>query len=103
MQRPVIIFDFGNVVGFFDYTRIYERFTPILAINLEELRLRLQRGGFAELLVQFESGRIAPTVFADNMMAQLGLEIPYEDFVRMGRHFLAQRTLGPRYRIPRVA
>jgi FMN phosphatase YigB (HAD superfamily) len=82
MYRPVIIFDFGNVVGFFDYTRIYERFTPILGINLEELRLRLQQGGFADLLVQFESGRIAPTVFADNMMAQLGLKIPYEDFVR---------------------
>ena len=43
MHRPVIIFDFGNVVGFFDYTRIYERFAPILGIDLEELRLRLQR------------------------------------------------------------
>ena len=82
MPRPVNIFDFGNVVGFFDYTRIYERFTPILGIDLEELMLRLQRGGFAEVLAQFESGRIAPTVFADNMMAQMGLKIPYEDFIR---------------------
>jgi glucose-1-phosphatase len=82
MRQPVLIFDFGNVVGFFDYGRIFERFAPILGIEAGEVRLRLQEGGFAELLSQFECGRIAPTEFADNMMAQLGLKIPYEEFVR---------------------
>jgi HAD superfamily hydrolase (TIGR01509 family) len=82
MRQPVLIFDFGNVVGFFDYTKIYERFTPMLGIELNELKQRLQEGGFAELLIEFESGRIAPTAFADDMMAQLGLKIPYEEFVR---------------------
>jgi len=82
MRQPVLILDFGNVVGFFDYGKIFERFAPILGIEAGEVRLRLQEGGFAELLSQFECGRIAPTEFADNMMAQLGLKIPYEEFVR---------------------
>ena len=82
MRQPVLIFDFGNVIGFFDYTKIYERFTPILGIGLDELRRRLHEGGFAQLQIQFESGQIAPTDFADHMMAQLGLKIPYDEFVR---------------------
>jgi glucose-1-phosphatase len=82
MRQPVLIFDFGNVVGFFDYAKIYERFTPILGIELDELKRRLDEGGFAELMIQFESGRIAPTEFADHIMVKLGLKISYEEFVR---------------------
>ena len=82
MLQPVLIFDFCNVVGFFDYTKIYDHFTQILRNDPEQLNQRLQRGGFDELMTQFESGRIAPTEFAENIMAQLGLKIPYEEFVR---------------------
>jgi glucose-1-phosphatase len=82
MRQPALIFDFGNVVGFFDYEKIFGRFAPLLGIEAAEVRLRLQEGGFAELMNQFECGRIAPTEFADKMMARLGLTIPNEEFVR---------------------
>src|SRR5271166_5270532 len=82
MHNPVLIFDFGNVIGFFDYTRIYERIAPLLGIGVGELRQRLLRGGFEDLLSQFECGRIEPTEFADAVMDRLEFQMPYEQFVR---------------------
>ena len=74
MRQPVLIFDFGNVVGFFDYTRIYEQLTPILGIEAGRVKCRLQEGGFAELMIQFESGRITPTEFAENVVGAIRIE-----------------------------
>ncbi len=82
MHNPVLIFDFGNVIGFFDYTRMYERIAPLLGIEVGELRQRLLRGRFEDLLNQFECGRIAPTEFADTLMDRLEFKMSYEEFVR---------------------
>ena len=38
MREPVLIFDFGNVVGFFDYLRACERFACGLGMTGQELR-----------------------------------------------------------------
>lgn len=82
MREPVLIFDFGNVVGFFDYLRACERFAGSLPISGPAFRDRLVERGFPRLLSAFESGQIAPEAFAEALMDLSGLKLPYEDFVR---------------------
>jgi putative hydrolase of the HAD superfamily len=82
MRQPVLIFDFGNVVSFFDYLRACERFGRALGLTGAALRERLQERGFAELHDRFERGEIDPEAFAASVMALAGLELAYDEFVR---------------------
>ena len=82
MQRkPIIFFDFGNVVAFFDYLILCGRFGKRVGLSAEEFRERVVQRGFAKLLDQFESGLLPPEVFAAKMCELGEVEIPYEDFV----------------------
>jgi len=81
MRQHALIFDFGNVVGFFDYLRACERFGTRLGVTGPVFRQRLQDVGFAQVLSQFESGRITPGEFAREVMARSGLSMSYEEFV----------------------
>jgi putative hydrolase of the HAD superfamily len=82
MKQPVLIFDFGNVVCFFDYLKACEPIGRRLGLTGPELRARLQQRGFAELMVRFESGRIEPREFAGDVMRRAGLELAFDEFVR---------------------
>jgi glucose-1-phosphatase len=82
MREPILIFDFGNVVGFFDYLRACERFAGSLAMSGPDLRDLLVKRGFAGLLAEFESGKIGADAFAARMMDLAGVRMSYEDFVR---------------------
>jgi putative hydrolase of the HAD superfamily len=81
MPTPVFIFDFGNVIGFFDHSKVYERFAPRLGIDGTALAGLLHERGFIDLLIEFECGRITPPLFAEKTMTMSGLTIPYEEFV----------------------
>lgn len=82
MREPVLIFDFGNVVGFFDYLRVCEHFAAPAGISAPALRDRLLERGFADLLVEFETGRIEPESFAAQMMELAELDLSLDDFTR---------------------
>jgi putative hydrolase of the HAD superfamily len=82
MRKPALIFDFGNVVGFFDYLWACERLAGHLAMSGPAFRDMLVDRGFPGLLAEFESGRIAPDAFAARVMGLAGFQVPYEDFVR---------------------
>jgi glucose-1-phosphatase len=82
MREPVLIFDFGNVVGFFDYLRACERFAGGLGMTGPDFRDLLAERGFARLLAEFESGRIAPEAFAASLMDLAGIRLSYGEFVR---------------------
>jgi putative hydrolase of the HAD superfamily len=82
MKEPVLIFDFGNVVGFFDYLRACERFAAHRGMTGPAFRDQLIDRGFGRLLAEFECGRIAPVAFADRVMERSGIRLPYQDFVR---------------------
>jgi putative hydrolase of the HAD superfamily len=82
MREPALIFDFGNVVGFFDYFRACERFAVHRGLTGTAFRDMIIERGFARLLVEFESGRIEPEAFADRLMELSGVRLPYGDFVR---------------------
>jgi putative hydrolase of the HAD superfamily len=81
MHEPALIFDLGNVVAFFDYMRACERFGAHLGLSGENFRDRILDRGFQPLMVEFESGRIAPEDFAHKVMAMGGLDLSYQGFV----------------------
>lgn len=81
-RAPALIFDFGNVVGFFDYLRACQRFASHRGMTGAQLRDLLVDRGFPRLLAEFESGRIEPREFATALMDLSGLHLPYDDFVR---------------------
>ena len=60
MREPAVIFDFGNVVAFFDYLKACERLGPRLGLTAEAFRQRIVERGFAELLGRFECGKDRP-------------------------------------------
>jgi glucose-1-phosphatase len=82
MREPVLIFDFGNVVGFFDYLRACERFAGHLGMTGTDFRDLVMQRGFPRLHAEFESGRIEPEAFADRLMEISGVRLPFPDFVR---------------------
>jgi FMN phosphatase YigB (HAD superfamily) len=82
MREPILIFDFGNVVGFFDYLRAWERFAGSIGMTGPDLRDLLVRRGFPGLLAEFESGRIGADAFATRLMDLTGVRLSYEEFVR---------------------
>lgn len=82
MREPVLIFDFGNVVSFFDYLRACERLAGPLGITGAALRDRLIDRGFVDWLSAFESGRIGPEAFAARVMEAAGIRLDHDQFVR---------------------
>jgi FMN phosphatase YigB (HAD superfamily) len=81
MREPVLIFDFGNVVGFFDYHRACDRFGRRLGLTGSAFLKRLQERGFAELMVRFESGDMSAEDFAGRVMEVADLPLGYDEFV----------------------
>jgi HAD superfamily hydrolase (TIGR01509 family) len=81
MREPALIFDFGNVVAFFDYLKVCERLGAKLGLTAEAFRLRIVERGFAPLLGHFESGKIGPEEFAEEVMVRTGLTVTYDEFV----------------------
>jgi putative hydrolase of the HAD superfamily len=80
MRLPVVMFDFGNVIAFFDYKLIYGRFGARLGISAEEFKALVEARGMAPLLAEFERGTLAPEEFSRLVQAEVGLDIPFEDF-----------------------
>jgi glucose-1-phosphatase len=81
MREPVLIFDFGNVVAFFDYLRACDRFGRRSGITGRDFLRGLQERGFGELLVRFESGGMTGEDFASCVGELAGLQVGYDEFV----------------------
>jgi putative hydrolase of the HAD superfamily len=81
MQEHALIFDLGNVVAFFDYMRACDRFGSHLDMTGEDFLRMIQDRGFQPLMNQFECGAIGPEDFARKVMASVGLNLSYAEFV----------------------
>jgi glucose-1-phosphatase len=82
MQFPVLIFDFGNVVAYFDYLRFFDRLASRVGRSGDAVRAQLLEQGFNRLHARFESGLMTPREFAESVAAGLELSLPLEEFVR---------------------
>jgi FMN phosphatase YigB (HAD superfamily) len=81
MRRPVLIFDFGNVVAHFDYGKAASRLGARLGISGLELLDRLRPLGFSDLIKAYESGRISAEAFSKGVSEMVGLAITHDEFV----------------------
>lgn len=80
MRPPVLIFDFGNVISFFDYMIICERFGGRLGLPAETFRTLAEERGMARMLAEFERGALSASEFSDRFQERMGLAIAFEDF-----------------------
>ena len=82
MRLPVLMFDFGNVIGFFDYSAMFHRFGQRLGLSATQFESMMHERGAARLGVEFESGRLTAEDFARQVTELAGLEMSYEEFER---------------------
>lgn len=96
MRRPVLIFDFGNVVAHFDYAKAASRLGARLGLSGEELLERLQPLGFSDLLKSYESGKISAEAFSKGVSRLIGLEVTHDEFVTAWADiFSANESIAP--------
>jgi HAD superfamily hydrolase (TIGR01509 family) len=81
VDRPALIFDFGNVVAHFDYRRACERYGQRLGVSGDAFLTRLQECGFSALVQRYERGALSSAEFARTVCESAGLDITYDDFV----------------------
>jgi FMN phosphatase YigB (HAD superfamily) len=81
MPLPALIFDFGNVIAFFDYMLTFDRLGKRIGTSGQELRARLDAAGFWDLAHRFESGLIEPEDFARQTMTLAGVSMTHDEFV----------------------
>jgi len=80
MRPPVLVFDFGNVISFFDYMIIHGRFGRRLGLSAEAFRTLAEERGMTRLLAEFERGAISSEEFSRRVQEPLGLDIAFEEF-----------------------
>jgi HAD superfamily hydrolase (TIGR01509 family) len=81
MPPTVVMFDFGNVLGFFDYGVIYGKLGARLGMTADAFRELVESKGLKALLAEFEAGAIEPEEFSARVQAAVGLVLPFADFV----------------------
>lgn len=79
-KSPALIFDFGNVIAFFDYTRIGAILGRGLGLNGQEFLDRARDAGFTPLLQAYESGTLTSEAFAKEVCGLMGLDLPHSEF-----------------------
>ncbi|HEV3164956.1 MAG TPA: HAD family phosphatase [Isosphaeraceae bacterium] len=79
-RRPALIFDFGNVVAFFDYRRACETLGQRLGITGEALLARLRTEGWSALVQSYERGQISAEAFSAGVCAKAGLPLGHDEF-----------------------
>lgn len=80
MRPSVLIFDFGNVISFFDYMIICERFGRRLGLSAEAFRTLAEERGMAPMLAEFERGAMSAPEFSSRFQERMGMSIPFEEF-----------------------
>ena len=80
MHRPAIIFDFGNVIAYFDFEKATTRLGRRLGVSGRELLDRLGPLGFKDLLKEYESGRTSAVEFGRAFLKLINLEIAHDEF-----------------------
>ncbi len=80
MRRPALIFDFGNVVAFFDYRKACEHLGRRLGITGEAFLERVRGLGFSSLVQEYERGRLTAEQFSTAVGALVGLDLTHDEF-----------------------
>ncbi|MEW4567155.1 HAD family phosphatase [Tautonia sp. JC769] len=74
MNLPAIIFDFGNVVGFFDYVRACEAIALPRGLDGPALLRNARERGLNELVARLEIGQLPAEAFVSSCCSLLELD-----------------------------
>ena len=80
MKRPVLIFDFGNVIAHFDYTLSFGRLGAPLGVTGADLLEHARQLGLGVLLEEYEAGDTTSEAFSQAVRDRLGLSLGHEEF-----------------------
>ncbi len=80
MPRTAIIFDFGNVIAFFDFRKATAKLGARLGLSGQELYDKLGPLGFPEILKEYERGQITSAEFTDQVSALIRIGITHDEF-----------------------
>jgi FMN phosphatase YigB (HAD superfamily) len=80
MRYPVLMFDFGNVVGLFDYTLMFDRFAPRLGLTSLEFEALMHERGVPALARELERGGVHQEEFMKTVIGLAGLELSHDEF-----------------------
>lgn len=80
MRRPAIIFDFGNVVAFFDYRKACDKLGRPLGLSGEAFLDRVRPLGFSDHVKLYEAGGMTAEAFSAAVGELAGSAIPHEAF-----------------------
>ena len=82
-RRPALIFDFGNVIAFIDYTRGIEALATRLGLTGPQFLERVATAGLAALAGRYESGAISTDEFSRSARAMIGADIEHDEFAAL--------------------
>lgn len=80
LLRPALIFDFGNVIAFFDYGRACERVARTLGLTGKALLARARGAGLVPLVERYEQGQLDDRAFAGAFCRMTGVDLSFEEF-----------------------
>ena len=80
MRLPVLMFDFGNVIGHFDYATMFEKLGARIGISPQQFETMVYARGAARLSREFERGFVSAEEFARQITAIAGLDISFQEF-----------------------
>ena len=80
MTPPALIFDFGNVIGYFDFEKATTRLGRKFGVSGRALLDRLRKAGFDSAHGAFERGEIDAEVFTRTTADLVGLTVTHEEF-----------------------
>ena len=84
-RLPALIFDFGNVLAFFDYTRIGTILGRNVGLSGDEFLEKARAVGFTPLLQRYESGLMSSEEFGRAVCGLLDFELPHSEFAAAWR------------------
>lgn len=79
-RRPALIFDFGNVVAFFDYALACQTLGGRLGLTGEAFLTILRERGLMNVVHAFESGSIPAEEFTRSVERLAGLDLDHAEF-----------------------
>ena len=80
MRTPALIFDFGNVVAFFDYGIACRAIAEPRGLVGPDLLAKARQAGLNDLVTRYERGAIPSASFAEECCRLFGLEVEPREF-----------------------
>lgn len=79
-RRPVVIFDFGNVVAFFDYQKACEALGASQGIPGDALLATARSRNLMGVVQEYEIGQLTALEFSNRVCELMSLEVTHEAF-----------------------